>query len=706
MTIGIIDSGIDSDSPEFAGRIVSASRDVAGNRGLDNVDSDHGTNVALVAAAARDNAGVMGVAWQSQVAMFRADSPGSCATQPAADSEGGCTFADASIASGISSAVAAGAKVINLSLGGGEPAGSVRNAIATAAANGVVVIVSAGNDGASTEDGIDPDNPDPFGAGLRAAGNGNVIIAGSVNADNTISTFSNRAGNEAAWYLMARGHRVCCSYKDGVLETETQSDGSRVNYVFSGTSFSAPQIAGAAALLRQAFPNLTAGQVVELLLRTAKDAGAVGVDAVYGRGILDIAAAFAPQGQTSLAGTSTAVPLGETLGITSAAMGDAARTSSAVGAVVLDSYQRAYTLNLPSQFRPAQVQPRLLNALTGEARQVSVGNAQASLSFSIDARSAMARLPWQGQLQMSANDAEVARVLAARIVARVAPRSAIAFAMAEGADGLVMQLQGRQQPAFLVARGADSDFGFTRGNLVGAAARRQIGPWGLTLSADQGQAILPGVQGTLSGQLGSRSDAGVDRFGLTFDRRLGSVNASFGANWLDEERSVLGARFLSGLGADGANSLFADAALQWQPSNEWRLGASARAGLTIPRSSGLVAPSSRLVTSAWSVDASRIGLFQGNDTVSLRIAQPLRVERGGLDLLLPVAWSYGARAATVATVPLSLAPKGREVTGELNWRGTVFDGAAMLGLYHRRNPGHFSTIPSDTGVAASWSRKF
>ena len=79
VTIGIVDTGIDSDSPEFAGRLSSASADVAGSRGLDNAESDHGTNVALVAAAARDNIGVVGLAFNATIAMFRADTAGTCA---------------------------------------------------------------------------------------------------------------------------------------------------------------------------------------------------------------------------------------------------------------------------------------------------------------------------------------------------------------------------------------------------------------------------------------------------------------------------------------------------------------------------------------------------------------------------------------------------------------------------------------------------
>ena len=76
-TIAVIDTGIDLDSPEFAGRIHPDSRDVAGSRSVDGED-DHGTNVSLVAAAARNNQGILGIAFDARVLALRADRPGSC----------------------------------------------------------------------------------------------------------------------------------------------------------------------------------------------------------------------------------------------------------------------------------------------------------------------------------------------------------------------------------------------------------------------------------------------------------------------------------------------------------------------------------------------------------------------------------------------------------------------------------------------------
>src|SRR5205085_6576851 len=120
---------------------------------------------------------------------LRVDDPGTC-TQSA-----GCKFTDDAIAAGVNRAVDAGARVINLSIGGSNINATLRAAIARAATSGVVVVVAAGNGGDSTDPAVNRNEPDPFASSTATAGNGNVIIAGSVNDQGVISAFGNRAGS-------------------------------------------------------------------------------------------------------------------------------------------------------------------------------------------------------------------------------------------------------------------------------------------------------------------------------------------------------------------------------------------------------------------------------------------------------------------------------------------------------------------------------
>lgn len=683
VTLAVIDSGIDTGNPEFAGRIASASADMAGSRGVDS-DDFHGTMVSLIAAAARNDQGTMGIAYQASILALRADTPGTCATD--------CTFLSSDIAKGVDAAIAGGAKVINISLGGDDPGSQVRSAITRAANAGIVVIVAAGNEGTVNGVPIDLTNPEPFAVAIRQAGGASVIIAGSVGENGTISSFSARAGSEAGAYLAALGERVCCATIGGTT------------YVGSGTSFSAPQISGAAALLRQAFPNLSAAQVVDLLLRTARDAGAGGTDAIYGRGVLDIANAFAPQGTTSLAGSGSALPLDATGAVTSPAMGDAIQ-GAGIGTVVLDAYQRAYKINLSAGLRAAQLAPKLETAFG--ARSFSSTAGPVAMSYSLDARARQqGQALWNGQLRLGPQDAERARVLAARVAARIAPNTEVAFAFAQGADGLAAQVRGAHGPAFFVAGTPMDDTGFARDDLFSLALRRQVGPWGLTLRAEAGKAVAGAPDTLLDRAARRRRKDAVTQVGLGIDRDWGPFEMTLAASWMAEDRTLLGARLHDALGSGGADSLFLDAQAAWYPGGPWRLGASWRQGYTHARPLGLVAAGSNFSSNSWAVDLSHADALQDGDTLALRVSQPLRVRSGGIGLTLPVSWDYQVLTADYAVNHLSFAPHGREVDTELAWNGWLWNGQASASLFYRKDPGHFAGIPDDIGAAFSWRTVF
>jgi hypothetical protein len=696
VSIAIVDTGIDVDSPEFAGRISSASRDMystTSTRGVNSTD-DHGTNVALVAAAARNNTGILGMAWNATIMALRADTPGSCVSDSGAnDTDDDCTFSDSAIARAVDHAVANGAKIINLSLGGGTPDTVVRRAVQSATAAGVVIVVSAGNDGKA--------ELDSFAAGVDNAGGNGVIVAGSVDENGVISEFSNRAGSQPNRFLAARGQSICCVYKDGKLHIDNEG----FAYLFSGTSFSAPQIAGAAALLAQAFPRLTGAQIADVLLRSAFDAGAQGTDPIYGRGILDIARAFRPIGTTSLAGGTTPVAAGDSSGVTSVAMGDAA-TGASLQTIVLDEYQRAFGIDLAGTMRGAHVSEPLHGSLGVRRRQLVAGNDKAALAFTIDASGRRGEQSSVGQLSLTPEDAEGARVLAARVALQLSPDTQVGFGFAQSADGLVAQLQGQERPAFMIAGGAAGDEGLYRSTDAAVAVRRRLGPWGLTLSADRGETLSASVMRRAAEMRGERDRGDVQTFGLGLDRRFGGLHAALGLNWMREDTTMLGARFHDAFGVSGADTLFLDAQAGWDLADKWRLGAAVRHGWTFARSGGAVAGGSQLASRAWSLDLTRSAVFSAQDSLAFRLSQPLRVERGGLSLELPVAYSYETLSPVYGIRSISLSPQGREMTGEIAWHGPLFTGDAAASLFYRKDPGHYDALPDDKGVALTWSVEF
>ena len=350
VLVGVIDSGVNASSSEFTGRISPLSRDFAGSRGVGD-EGGHGTAVSDVLLGAKNDDGIHGVAFNATLLSLRTDTPGSCATN-SMGADQGCSHNDNTIAAALDAATAANARVVNMSLGGSPANSTLRAAINRATTAGVIIVISAGNDGvrmpmmANEVDALAAIASDPVAHGL-------VIVAGATDSNNALADFSNKAGANAAYYLAALGVRVRAADQTGT------------SYLYSGTSFSAPVVAGAVALLAQAFPNLTGAQIVSLLYRTADDRGAAGVDAVYGNGEINLARAFAPQGSLSLGSAAVPVSLSNnaTLG---AAMGDAGQGS--LGGVVRDDYGRDYAVDLGSTIRHSAGARILLPALDQSGR--------------------------------------------------------------------------------------------------------------------------------------------------------------------------------------------------------------------------------------------------------------------------------------------------------------------------------------------------
>ena len=130
-----------------------------------------------------------------------------------------------------------------------------------------------------------------------------IVVAALDDASDELATYSNGCGEAMQYCLAAPGAIpfVICS-------DPSNSDvcGGRI----TGTSFAAPLVSGAAALLKSTWPNLDATQVVTILLTTATDLGEPGVDQDYGWGKLDVGESIMPQGSVL---SSTGRSLAETL---------------------------------------------------------------------------------------------------------------------------------------------------------------------------------------------------------------------------------------------------------------------------------------------------------------------------------------------------------------------------------------------------------
>jgi len=674
IKVGIVDSGINPNLSEFTGRIDPASGDVAGTRGVSD-EGGHGTAVSAVAAAARNGQNTMGVAFDATIVSERADTPGSCGQTS------GCSFSDPAIAAGIDAARTAGAKVINLSLGGSAPGSTLLSAMQRAVNAGIVLVISAGNDGTDPTKGA---NADPF--ALVPAQNfpGSVIIAGSVGADNgaggtntsVISDFSNRAGTGAPYYLMALG------YKDRA------PDENGTQYLWSGTSFSAPTITGAVALMAQAFPNLSGKQIVSILFQTADDLGATGVDSTYGHGRLNIQRAFQPIGTASVAGSQTAVT-GSDL---PSAAGDA-QTGQSLGAIILDGYDRAFVMNLAATLRKAELDHPLSRALQGDVRVSGAQAGPISIAMTVRERHDLVGGFALGRAGIGPEDLRQSRLIAGSAVAKLDNRTAVAFGFAEGAKAMERRLTGANAGAFLIAGDISGTPGFSAKRGSSMAVRHQFGRAGVTFSGETGK-VWQDVQTTATGSPYRLATVAVDR---SFGRNW----LSFGLSRLDEKQSLLGGRMSAAIGGGGASTTFLDAEARHDFGGGWATTLSARHGWT-----GFAG--GKFQTAAYAFDLTKVRLLSDDDSLGLRLSQPLRVEHGGFAMMLPTSYDYATLTATDSLTRMSLTPSGRELDAELSYGSSLLGGNAWIGgnLFYRRQPGHIASMADDKGAAIRFSLGF
>ena len=275
IKIAVLDTGVDLRQPDIAAKAPEVYSVIHHRNRSDVRDYyGHGTFVASLAAGSVTNGeGIAGFGGDAQLLCVQV-----------AHDDG--SISDVDEAAGIVYAVKRGAKIINLSLSGLEPSALENRAVRYAQRHGVLIVAAAGNE---FHDGNPVEYPaallQPSGSNGRG---GSGLSVGASTLKGERATFSN-AGSYVS--LAAPGDSVFGALSGYSNWSTAALPGSSTGlYGFSsGTSFAAPEVAGAAALVWAANPGLTARQVATVLKRTATGHGTWNTN--LGFGILDAAAA-------------------------------------------------------------------------------------------------------------------------------------------------------------------------------------------------------------------------------------------------------------------------------------------------------------------------------------------------------------------------------------------------------------------------------
>ena len=665
VTIGFIDSGIDQNHPDFAGKTISEYL-VGGAENETGEQFSHGTAVASVATAVRtlDEHSAHGVAWGADIAMFAIPL-----------GEGGGDYVPITAAllarsapwwAAVFRGVLAwrdddrSVDILNLSFGFDgvidgyseqelrDSFGQAISALAQAdQADKTILVWAAGNahgdpcDPTATAHCVDGEVnavsvevlPGLVARIPELQGHSIAVVA--LKPDGTIADFSNRCGIAAGNCIAAPGEDLRAAYLGPHPDTNVPVRGYAD---VRGTSFAAPFVAGGLAVMKQLFRDqLSSTELVARLFETADSEGIYADRAVYGHGALDLRAATWPVGvlDVPVAGNRADGP----------ALALAA-TGLRAGAAFGDGFARS---------------------LTG--REVAAFDALgAPFWFDLGGLTA-------------ATSAAAGRDLMAGHRALLAPQADGSFA-AGGGEPPAPGPHWRVGP---LERHAG-----TAGHL--ALAERALG---VTLTDRR---VLTGTAFTTDGRVGHTPVSGA---ALSWQ----PVHAPLGlhAGWVSEPASVLGSSGSGAFGTLAGATAFAGAAAHAAVGG-WRLRAGVELGaVNAAARHGIVTDVAPLTTSAASVAASTpVG---AGGELHLSVSQPLRVEAGRATLAVPTGRTKAGEVVH-SVVSADLVPSGRQVDVTAQWDQPLAVGELRVGTVVTLQPGHRAAAAPEFLVLGGWRWRY
>jgi hypothetical protein len=695
IVIGVVDFNFNLSSPEI--RFDPASRGAVDayiamyEAQWGEVEgSPHGTAVAAVAAAIKNDSGIHGVAFNATVLAVDYFSGVNLRTS------GGYHISDP-----WTYLTSRGVRVINTSFGYDEEElessalFATQGGVVTYAANdqygiedpylavqrGALLVTSAGNDG----------DPDPALSTLDTLneltsrgllnGPGGYIIAGASDRNDQIASFSDRAGSARDHYLVAPGDRIVGPW------------GSELA-IISGTSFSAPMISGAAALVMQRWPSLTAHEVADILFETATDLGVPGTDGIYGRGLLNIVAAMEPVGRTSIAVAGGPGPeAGQTGLMLGSAFGDGGDFRSNLSGVLLfDGFGRDFSVDLsPALETTSDFSLRLYMAQKRAWRSVAYGFGGNSLALQMHAPDPSTGHPF---MEWSPQAAEWQRAgFSSAPEMAEAPRTVIRF------SGRTETFSWSLGHGLSLADAVAPSSHFASASLTRPFATLLSTPGSyatVTTSLSQNTDLSFGVAQSRTEAFPDAMPAlaqvsSTEAAVLSVAHQDGGMNISLAFTGLFEDKAVLASVSSGGLAlADGAMTLGVSLGIEAEFAPRWFLKAAALGAATDPQTAerSLVTAFEPIASTSFALGLAREAILQDYDRLSFTFGQPLRAEHAPVTLIGGRTFDSTTGSIFMAETHTSLVPSGRELSAELAYRAAWGTWNVDAGFAYSMNTGH------------------
>ena len=685
IQIAVIDSGVHDGHTDIDGNMASftTGSDVVNSDNDASDDNGHGSHVAGIIAAEKNNDGIHGVAYNADIYAFKAFNSSGAAPSGATGTAYGLVEAIGAI------------DIINNSWSTDADctsASDCRSKIGTTTYDNwedvsqlstpKISVFAAGNDS-----GTEPDaecqtmkyNSDINAVSVCVVATSHYTGSSYNTGDGKIASFSARCGSVAAYCIAAPGDYLWSLRHDG--------NGEKFS---SGTSMAAPMVSGGIALIMQEFSSLTPEQVVTRLLTTASDSSEYSQTAIYGHGLMNLNAA------------TTAV----------------AKLQTINGSNLLDDHNTNYNDLIKNSFTSSAAFSNALNsALNNQTMEVYDSFDRANFEVDIDSFFTSGSYTSQNTIENH--------------MARLQPKTMEKVKNKTLYGSFTVKTDGSYiESSMFQSAGDFLALGFNQSTNSFENAVDPLSNFFNDSSFGNNYLVNPYFN-TGSGQdyfmsFNSNSIFGFDTFtnangndlGLAFNlnplsnsdegmNNAGDLQIVFGANYEQNKflNSTSSGAFATG---DLSNTNFTGLKYKKNLGDDFTFVGSGFAGYTYidKAADSYIDSSTPLLTSSFTLGLAKANFLKENQRIGFFVNQPQRVEDGTLNLRVPTS-SDRDRTVTYSNLNVDLEPEARQINFDIIFNKDITESTNLsANLTHVQNGDHSNESKNQNFFSLFYKKTF